>query len=144
MLSKEMASCHIVASLEKSRELCTGSEEVADFKLILEKAESDGHIDRGQMLCLDNKAERHAVFNEQCFLKLMEAIKSNTARIEGLEANVEAINNSVNAIRKGLKHKMKVDQWRAFLVLPSMQYLSGWGEYCDCNSLSIGFHCGLW
>ncbi|KAL7480870.1 hypothetical protein ACHAW6_006537 [Cyclotella cf. meneghiniana] len=109
VLSKEMASCHIVASLEKSKELCTGSDEVADFKLILEKAESDGHIDCRQMLCLDNKAERHTVFNDHGFLSLMEAVKSDTARIEGLEANVEAINNSVNAIRKGLKHKMKVE-----------------------------------
>ncbi len=72
-------------------------------------SESDGHIDYRQMLCLDSKAERNAVFNDQCFLSLMEAVKSDTARIEGLEANVEVINNSVNAIRKGLKHKMKVE-----------------------------------
>ena len=104
MLSKD-----IVASLEKSKELWTGADEIANFKLLLEKAKSDGHIDRRQMLCFDNKAERHAVFNDQCFLSLMEAVKSNTARIEGLEANVEAINNSVNAIRKGLKRKMKVE-----------------------------------
>jgi len=115
VLSKEMASCHIVDSLEKSRALCTGAEEVSYFKLLLEKSESDGHIDRRQMHCLDNKAERNTVFNDQRFESLMEAVKSNTARFEGLEANVEAINNSVNAIRKGLKHKMKVEAVVGFL-----------------------------
>eukprot|EP00569_Conticribra_weissflogii_P004684 CAMPEP_0171339146 /NCGR_PEP_ID=MMETSP0878-20121228/7764_1 /TAXON_ID=67004 /ORGANISM="Thalassiosira weissflogii, Strain CCMP1336" /LENGTH=845 /DNA_ID=CAMNT_0011841015 /DNA_START=679 /DNA_END=3216 /DNA_ORIENTATION=- len=109
VLTKEMSSSHISASLEKSRELCFGADEIADFKLLLEKAESDGHIDRRQMHCLDNKAERNAVFNDQRFVSLMKAVKFNTARIEGLEANVEAINNSLNAIRKGLKHKMKVE-----------------------------------
>ncbi len=37
VLSKEMVSCHIMVSLEKSRELRTVADEVADFNLLLEK-----------------------------------------------------------------------------------------------------------
>lgn len=47
--------------------------------------------------------------NAPFILDIMEAIKLNTARIDGLESNVEVINESVNAIRKGLKRKMKVE-----------------------------------
>ncbi|KAL7466713.1 hypothetical protein ACHAXS_007029, partial [Conticribra weissflogii] len=115
VLTEEQSSLHISAALEKSVELCTGAVEVADFKLILEKAEFDGHIDRKNMHLLDNQAERNAVFTDRRFVNLMEAVKSNTERIKGLEANVEAINNSVNAIRKGLKHKMKVEAVVGFL-----------------------------
>jgi ankyrin repeat protein len=69
---------------------------------------------------------------------ITEAVKSNTARIEGLEANVEAINESVNAIRKGIKRKMKVEAAVGFISgIINMFSLGAGGSFINAASAAV-------
>jgi len=44
------------------------------------------------------------------FIKnMVEAIQTNSKRIESIKENVELINDSVNKIKKGLKRKMQIE-----------------------------------
>lgn len=53
--------------------------------------------------------------NAEFVQDIREAVRLNTAKINGLESNSIAINRSLNAIRKGLKRKMKIEAAVGFM-----------------------------
>ena len=79
------------------------------FKLILEKADHDKHIQRFDFHRFDNDAEVTRMEHATFIIDIRDSIRYKTARIEGLEANLDAINHSVNAIKAGLKRQMKIE-----------------------------------
>jgi len=92
-----------VASVTTS---CTAS--IVLFKLLLEKASNDGALTAAAKFELDREAEvthtSHAPFVQE----LRERIRSNAARIDGLEANAEALSRSVEKLRAGIRHQGRV------------------------------------
>ena len=85
------------------------------FKRILDKAQEDKIIDLDQFRRFDREAELTNTEHAPFIKELQQAVKSNTARIEGLEANVEAINKSVNRLKKGLQRKLAVESCVGFM-----------------------------
>ena len=61
----------------------------------------------------DQLAERAGL--QPMFESLAAAIQANTARIEGLEANLEAVNNSVNQIRMALRSRYQIKAASGFI-----------------------------
>ena len=92
---------------------CQDRYSVVMFKLINEKAYEDGYLTRWDFHDGDQLAE-HAGLQPK-FESLVEAIRANTARIEGLEANLVAVNKSVNQIRKGLRRKYRIEAVTGFI-----------------------------
>ena len=109
ILAKHEASHHIQNGLDKSVETCACEDALVLFKLVLEKAELDGHMRRADFIRYENRAQVKRMENAPFVRDIVTAIKSNAARIEGLEANVQAIDRSVGKLKNGLKHKMRVE-----------------------------------
>lgn len=114
-MSKAEASSYIKQGFEKSWAMCSSENAIVTFKLILEKASEDGHIPRADFHLYDNRAEVTRMEHTPFIKSMREAIRANTVRIEGLEANVEAVNNSINSIKKGLRRKQKVEATVGFI-----------------------------
>jgi len=115
VLTQETASHHIQRGLYTTSETCCCSGSISFFKLILEKAESDQHIQRIDFHRYDNWAEVNRMENAPFIVNIVDSVKSNTARIEGLEANLEAIDVSLDSIKRGLKRQMKIEATVGFL-----------------------------
>ena len=113
IIEKENAPAFIKKGLLTVSTKCRDRHSVVIFKLINEKARDDGYITRYEFLDCDQLAE-HAGLQPK-FESLVEAIRANTARIEGLEANLVAVNKSVNQIRKGLRRKYRMEAVTGFM-----------------------------
>ena len=107
---------YIVKGLENTAKTTKCDLSFKIFRLILDKAKEDKIIDRGTEISLDRQAERTNTKNDPEFLDLFATVKSNTARIEGLEVNVETlqenieqINTSLNKVKQGLKRKIAIE-----------------------------------
>jgi len=85
------------------------------FKRILDKAQEDKIIDLDEFRRFDRRAELTNTEHAPFIKELQQAVKSNTARIEGLEANVEAINKSLNKLKHGLQRKLAVESCVSFM-----------------------------
>ena len=72
-------------------------------------------------------------------VNIVDSVKSNTARIEGLEANVEAINRNVIAIKEGIKRQMKIEATVRFLcaALNAVSFGVG-GSILDASINALG------
>ena len=113
IIEKEKAATFIKNGLLTVSTKCRDRHSVNIFKLINEKARDDGYITRYEFHDCDQLAE-HAGLQPK-FESLVEAIRANTARIEGLEANLVAVNKSVNQIRKGLRRKYRTEAVTGFM-----------------------------
>jgi hypothetical protein len=141
MFYTAVASCHRLGlvtrdervyytkqGLDESWKHCKHTVAIVMFKLVLEKAEQDGLIDRASFLTYDDKALVTRIEHAP-FIKSMQAsIRSNTRRIKGLEGNVKAmqeavvsleeniraVNDSVTAIKKGIRYKQRVEATMGF------------------------------
>ena len=113
IIEKEKAATFIKNGLLTVSTKCQDRHSVNIFKLINEKARDDGYITRYEFHDGDQLAE-HAGLQPK-FESLVEAIRANTARIEGLEANLVAVNKSVNQIRKGLRRKYRIEAVTGFI-----------------------------
>ena len=113
LIEKDVARTFIKNGLLTVSTKCQDRYSVNIFKLINEKARDDGYITRYEFHDGDQLAE-HAGLQPK-FESLVEAIRANTARIEGLEANLVAVNKSVNQIRKGLRRKYRIEAVTGFI-----------------------------
>ena len=113
LIEKDDAGTFIKNGLLTVSTKCQDRYSVVMFKLINEKAYEDGYLTRWDFHDGDQLAE-HAGLQPK-FESLVEAIRANTARIEGLEANLVAVNNSVNQIRKGLRRKYRIEAVTGFI-----------------------------
>ena len=113
LIEKDVAGTFIKNGLRTVSTKCQDHHSVVIFKLINEKARDDGYITRYEFHDGDKLAE-HAGLQPK-FESLVEAIRANTARIEGLEANLVAVNKSVNQIRKGLRQKYHIEAVTGFI-----------------------------
>ena len=113
LIEKDDAGTFIKNGLLTVSTKCQDRHSVNIFKLINEKARDDGYLTRYEFHDGDQLAE-HAGLQPK-FESLVEAIRANTARIEGLEANLVAVNKSVNLIRKGLRRKYRIEAVTGFM-----------------------------
>ena len=113
LIEKDDAGTFIKNGLLTVSTKCQDRYSVVMFKLINEKAYEDGYLTRWDFHDGDQLAE-HAGLHPK-FESLVEAIRTNMARIEGLEANLVAVNNSVNQIRKGLRRKYRIEAVTGFI-----------------------------
>ena len=113
LIDKVVAATFIKNGLLTVSTKCQDRYSVVMFKLINEKAYEDGYLTRWDFHDGDQLAE-HAGLQPK-FESLVEAIRANTARIEGLEANLVAVNKSVNQIRKGLRRKYRIEAVTGFI-----------------------------
>ena len=113
LIEKEDAGTFIKNGLLTVSTKCQDRRSVVLFKLINEKTEDDGYITRYELLDCDQLAEHAGL--QSMFESLAEAIHANTARIEGLEANLVAVNKSVNQIRKGLRQIYRIEAVTGFI-----------------------------
>ena len=113
LIEKEDAATFIRNGLRSVSTECKDRRSVVIFKLINEKAEDDGYITRYEFLEFDQLAERAGL--QPMFESLAAAIQANTARIEGLEANLVAVNNSVNQIRMALRSRYQIKAATGFI-----------------------------
>ena len=113
LIEKEDAGTFIRNGLRTVSTKCQDHRSVVMFKLINEKAKDDGYLTLYDFHDGDQLAERAGL--QRMFESLADAIRANTARIEGLEANLEAVNNSVNQIRKGLRRKYRIEAATGFI-----------------------------
>ena len=112
LFEKDDAGTFIKNGLLTLSTKCQDRYSVVMFKLIDEKAYEDGYLTRWDFHDGDQLAE-HAGLQPK-FESLVEAIRANTARIEGLEANLVAVNKSVNQICKGLRQKYHMEAVTGF------------------------------
>jgi len=116
VMSKEDASSYIQMGLDRASSTCSPwGEAISCSSSYIEKAEGDGYIQRFDLYRFDNKAEVKRMESASFIADLQQAVTSNTARVEGLEANVAAINHSVNTIKDGIKRQMKIEAAVGFL-----------------------------
>jgi ankyrin repeat protein len=108
------ASSYINEGLKVSTELCVDGTSIVIFKLILDKAKKDSHISQAQYYYFDNLAEVTRIENAPFIKSMQEAIRTNTTSIEGLEANITAVYDSVKAIKRGLLHQQQVKATMGF------------------------------
>ena len=113
LIEKEDAGTFIKNGLRTVSTKCQDRHSVVIFKLINEKAKGDGYLTLYEFHDGDQLAE-HAGLQPK-FESLVEAIRANTAHIEGLEANLVAVNKSVNQIRKGLRRKYRIEAVTGFM-----------------------------
>ena len=113
LIEKDDAGTFIKNGLLTVSTKCQDRYSVVMFKLINEKAYEDGYLTRWDFHDGDQLAE-HAGLQPK-FESLVEAIRANTACIEGLEANLVAVNKSVNQIRKGLRRKYRIEAVTGFI-----------------------------
>ena len=113
LIEKEDAVTFIKNGLLTVSTKCQDQRSVVIFKPVNEKAEDDGYITRYEFLDCDQLAEHAGLW--PMFESLAEAIRANTACIEGLEANLVAVNKSVNQIRKGLRQKYRIEAVTGFI-----------------------------
>ena len=113
LIEKDDAGTFIKNGLLTVSTKCQDRYSVVMFKLINEKAYEDGYLTRWDFHDGDQLAE-HAGLQPK-FESLVEAIRANTACIEGLEANLVAVNKSVNQIRKGLQRKYRIEAVTGFI-----------------------------
>ena len=102
-------SKYIKIALSKTAQTLTCSDSIAHFKLILSKLKDDGVITKLESKKLDSIAEDNKTLNLPFIKDMHRAIQSNTARIEGLEANLESLNESINELKRGMKRKLAVE-----------------------------------
>ena len=102
-------SKYIKNALSKTAQTVTCSDSIAHFKLILSKSKDDGVITQLESNKLDNIAEDNKTLNLPFIKDMHKAIQNNTARIEGLEANLESLNKSINELKRGMKRKLAVE-----------------------------------
>ena len=113
LIEKDVAGTFIKDGLRTVSTKCQDHHSVVIFKLINEKAKGDGYLTLYEFHDGDQLAERAGL--QPMFESLADAIRANTARIEGLEANLVAVNNSVNQIRKGLQRKYRIEAATGFI-----------------------------
>ena len=94
---------------------CTDEHAIVFYKLILEKEFDDGHLQRSEFLLFDNRAEVTRIENATFFRDMQQANKMNTNSIEGLEANLEAVNGSMNAMKRGLRREQQLEATMRFV-----------------------------
>ena len=112
-IEKEDVATFIRNGLRTVSTKCQDPNSVVIFKLINDKAYKDGYLTLFDFHDGNQLAERAGL--QPMFESLVEAVRANTARIEGLEANLEAVNNSVNQIRKGLRQKYRIEAAMGFI-----------------------------
>ena len=110
LIDKVVTATCIKNGLHTVSTKCQDHNSVVIFKLISEKAYEDGYLTRWDFHDGDQLAE-HAGLQPK-FENLVEA---NMAHIEGLEANLVAVNNSVNQICKGLRWKYRIEAVMGFI-----------------------------
>lgn len=139
ILTKEAASRYIQRGLFRTSETCSCGESISCFKLILEKSENDGYIQRFDFHRFDNRAEVKRLESASFIVDIRQSVKSNTTRIEGLEANLEAINTSLNSIKDGIKRQMKIEATVGFLsaALNAISFGVG-GSILDATMNALG------
>ncbi|KAL7533680.1 hypothetical protein ACHAXR_005382 [Thalassiosira sp. AJA248-18] len=139
ILTHENASKRIKKGLDKTASICTCSNSISSFKLILEKAESDQYIQRFDFHRFDNQAEVARMESAPFIADIRESIARNTSRIQGLEANVDAINHSLNTIKDGLKRQMKIEATVGFVcaALNAISFGVG-GSILDASINALG------
>lgn len=86
---------YIQTALEHSAKTCTMAESLAVYKVILDKAEQDGIIDPYLKHLYDNDAEVARMQRAPFIQNIVEAVHSNTGRIEGLEATVQSLSRRI-------------------------------------------------
>ena len=113
LIEKDDAGSFIKNGLRTVSTKCQDPDSVAIFKVINDKAKKDGYLNPFDFHYGDQLAERAGL--QPMLESLAEAIRANTARIEGLEANLVAVNKSVNQIRKGLRRKYRIEAVTGFM-----------------------------
>ena len=113
LIEKEDAATFIRNGLRYVSTECRDRYSVVIFKVINEKAKDDGYLTPYDFHDGDQLAERAGL--QPMFESLVAAIQANTARIEGLEANLEAVNNSVNQIRMALRSRYLIKAATGFI-----------------------------
>ena len=113
LIEKEDAATFIQNGLRYVSTECRDRYSVVIFKVINEKAKDDGYLTPYDFHDGDQLAERAGL--QPMFESLVAAIQANTARIEGLEANLEAVNNSVNQIRMALRSRYLIKAATGFI-----------------------------
>ena len=115
-ISIEDRDRYIKSGLEKSAFTLSNSKSVAIYKSILRKSVYDKVITDIESDELDSDAEDHKTSKMNFITDLQDAVKANTARIEGLEVNVEtlqenieSINASLNKVKKGIERKIAIE-----------------------------------
>ena len=113
LIEKDVAGTFIKNGLRTVSTKCQDHHSVVIFKLINDKAKDDGYLTLYEFHDGDQLAERAGL--QPMFESLADAICANTDRIEGLEANLVAVNKSVNQIRKGLRQKYRIEAVTGFI-----------------------------
>ena len=113
LIEKEDAATFIRNGLRYVSTECRDQYSVVIFKVINEKAKDDGYLTPYDFHYGVQLAERAGL--QPMSESLAAAIQANTARIEGLEANLEAVNNSVNQMRMALRSRYQIKAATGFI-----------------------------
>ena len=115
LITQQERSELVIWGLGTAADYTTCENSIADYKIILDKAEHDRLIDRKTRYVLDSKAEDKKTENQPYIRDLQRAVKQNTEHLQLLESNVEAINNSLNQLKEGIRHKMAIESTVGFI-----------------------------
>ena len=115
LITQQERSELIVWGMDNTANHTTCENSIADYKIILDKAEVDGLINRKTRYILDSKAEDKKTENQPYIRDLQSAVKRNTEHLKIIESNVGAINNSLNQLKEGMRHKMAIETTVGFI-----------------------------
>lgn len=115
LITQQERSELIVWGLDTTANYTTCEHSIADYKIILDKAEDDKLINRKTRYILDSKAEDRKTENQPYIRDLQAAVKRNTEHLKIIESNVGAINDSLNQLKEGIRHKMAIETTVGFI-----------------------------
>ncbi|MFK7826313.1 MAG: ankyrin repeat domain-containing protein [Oligoflexales bacterium] len=115
LITQQERSELIAWGMDNTANHTTCENSIADYKIILDKAEADRLINRKTRYILDSKAEDKKTENQPYIRDLKSAVKRNTEHLKIIESNVGAINNSLNKLKEGMKHKLAIETTVGFI-----------------------------
>lgn len=118
----------IEKGLTTSYKTCINHEITPIYQLILKKAQDDKYVTDQKFYELNNRAMEEVIMHSDRIQNIVQAIRANTANIKGLEANLAAVTNAVNSIKKGLQCKQRKQAVLGFTSMVLNVLCMGVGE----------------
>jgi hypothetical protein len=114
LLRTKVLSCNdanklIDAGLEQSTKCAVCTKSVSAYKLVLDKAHTDGFVTSFRFNELDDIGNVNRMSEADFVKDIQKSVRENMFRINGLQTGLASINTSLNKLRDGIKHKNKVE-----------------------------------
>ncbi len=142
----------VMKSGESGQDAKTGAKHISAFKLLLDSAEEEGFIDKGEKYYLDNLAEDNKTFSDTRFVTLekqvaqmQQQLKNLSEQVQQNQEDIVEVAKGLDNLKKALKKKSQRDAYMGVIKFALtfvggniMDVFTGIADFSSLNELGSG------